>query len=148
MASTTTSEKSPASEEKVPEVVSTIQQIKSPWSCPVCTQKKLLNLNTDNWTEPKRFMTNPTRSFKRKPKKDLVTTSYCLNCNFGLTENEERKQMRERNDKNKGDGDQPWAAGTFFLMLMLGTILILTEYQNEQPGPSLVETIDQLDARL
>lgn len=53
--------------------------------------------------------------------------------------------MRERNDKNKSNGDQPWAASALFLILMLGTILMLTFYQDEQRGPSLVETIEQLD---
>lgn len=144
MASTTATKTEKASETKVPEVITTIDQIKSPWSCPACEKKKLIALHTDNWTEPKRFVINSTPALKRKPKEDLITTNHCLNCNFGLTENEALRKMRERNEKNKSDGDQPWGAGAFFLILMLGTILILTVYRDEQ-RPALVETIEQLD---
>jgi len=148
MAPTTASEKAKTSEAQktkapVPEVLTTIDQIKSKWSCPACTQKRLIALHTDNWTEPKRFVINPNPGLKRKPKEDLITTHHCLSCNFGLTENEERKQMRERNDKDNSNGDQPWAAGAIFLILMLGTILMLTVYQEEQRGPSFVETVEQ-----
>lgn len=136
--------KAKASDANVPKVITTIDKIKSRWSCPACEQKRLITLHTDNWTEPKRFLIYPKPRLKHKPKKDLIFTHHCLNCNFGLTENEARKEMRERKDKNKSDGDQPWAAGTFFLILMIGTILTITLYRDGQRGPSLVETIEQL----
>ncbi|MGB7249198.1 MAG: hypothetical protein WBC73_09685 [Phormidesmis sp.] len=109
-------------------VQTTLQAYKSKRACPVCHEKKLT--------------TNDIEKF------DEVMHYHCLNCGYEFFENEEQRKFNKDKANKEAEGEQPWAAGTIILILMVAAILSITlSEQAEDQSPELSRPTDRTELR-
>lgn len=80
-------------------------------------------------------------------KGDVVAFHHCVSCNFQYRETEDSKKFydKKNGDKTPAD-DQPWGSGSFVLVAMLLTILIIQVY-NRQEQTETVQPVGQIELR-
>lgn len=107
----------------------------SKWACPACKQNRIITTHQADQVEPKRFMLSKTPSLESALNIKERMFHHCLDCGHEFSENESEKALRE--NKARDEGDQPWAAGSVFLILMLAAIFVIqftTEETRLQPS--------------
>ncbi len=78
-------------------------------------------------------------------KDEVVAFHHCINCGFQYRDTEDSKKFYDDKYDNKTPADdQPWGQGSFVLILMLITIVVI-QVANRQEQTETVQPVGQIE---